>query len=173
LSWREPGFEQDDNHPVVCVSWADAAAYAAWLGERLHARYRLPTRAEWMHAARLAPPRGECLSANLSDDKNALLHGDGDAGCSDGFAHTAPVGKFKPNRLGLYDMVGNVSEWTGSCSNGGDACDDHLFIGNSWRDDADRPAGEGGDAADDVGYTTIGFRLVRELDDDNLPASIR
>jgi formylglycine-generating enzyme required for sulfatase activity len=175
LSWREPGFDQDDSHPVVCVSWADANAYAEWLGKRLHARYRLPTAAEWIHASRWnSSAQPGCAQSNLADEKNSLLHRDDETACSDGFAHTAPVGKFKPNRLGIHDLVGNVSEWTLDCKGGGKGdCEDHMFIGSSWRDDSDRAPDAEDDAGSDVGYTTIGFRLLRELDDDNLPASIK
>jgi len=175
LSWREPGFEQDDRHPVVCVSWEDADAYARWLGTRTHARYRLPSRAEWLHASRWNPGKlPGCAQSNLADEKNSLLHRDDGTPCSDGFAHTAPVGKFKPNRLGIHDLVGNVSEWTRDCKNGGSGpCDDHMFSGTSWRDDADRAPDSEDDAGSDVGYTTIGIRLLRELDDDSLPASIK
>jgi hypothetical protein len=175
LSWREPDFEQTDTHPVVCVSWADANAYVHWLGKRLHARYRLPTHAEWMHAARWNQAKtNACAQGNLTDDKRAVFNADED-GCSDGFAHTAPVGKFKPNRLGIYDLVGNVSEWTLDCKGGaasgddGEACPERMFSGSSWRDDSDRGADVQDDASVDTGYTTIGFRVLREVDADDIP----
>jgi hypothetical protein len=50
--WRDPGFAQDDSHPVVCVSWDDVKAYAAWLAKMTGRRYRLPTEAEWEYVAR-------------------------------------------------------------------------------------------------------------------------
>jgi formylglycine-generating enzyme required for sulfatase activity len=169
LSWREPGFDQDDSHPVVCVSWADANAYAQWLGASLHARYRLPTHAEWLQALR-GTERNACAQANVADDKNSLLRRDDGTSCSDGFAYTAPVGKFKANTINIEDMVGNVSEWTVDCKDAKAApCADRMFSGTSWRDPPDRAAGVQDDAGSDVGYTTIGFRLLREIDDDAIP----
>jgi hypothetical protein len=162
LSWREPGFAQDDAHPAICVSWVDANAYAQWLGTRTHARYRLPTHAEWVHATHWNSGRvAACAQGHMA------------AACRDGFAYTAPVGKFKPNQLGIYDLVGNVSEWTLDCKSGSRDdrnCQDRMFSGNSWRDDAGTSLDAQDDAAFDVGYTTIGFRLLRELDGDNIPA---
>ena len=179
LSWREPGFAQDDTHPVVCVSWTDATAYAQWIATRTHARYRLPTHAEWLHATRWNPATtGNCAQGNLADDKRALFRKAGGTGCSDGFEYTAAVGKFKPNRLGIHDLVGNVSEWTADCKGGArakadgrTACEEHMFSGNSWRDDASRALDYQDDARSDIGYTTIGLRLLRELDDDNIPVA--
>ena len=171
LSWREPGFSQDDSHPVVCVSWADANAYVQWLGTRLHARYRLPTRAEWLQALRgAATARNGCATANVVDDKNALLRRDDGTSCSDGFAYTAPVGKFKANAINIRDLVGNVSEWTADCKDAKAApCAERMFSGTSWRDPPDSAASVQDDAGSDIGYTTIGFRLLREIDDDSIP----
>ena len=181
LSWREPGFAQEDTHPVVCVSWNDANAYVQWLSNRTHQRYRLPTRAEWLRAthwnsAKVSP----CAQGNLADDKRAVLHS-GDAGaCSDGYEHTAPVGKFKANQIGIHDLIGNVSEWTQDCKDAGRdrnenaaACKDHLFAGSSWRDDSSRGFDYQDDAESDVGYTTIGFRVLREIDDDSIPSAVK
>ena len=52
LSWRNPGYPQTDDHPVVCVSWHDAHAYAAWLSGKTDEQYRLLSEAEWEYAAR-------------------------------------------------------------------------------------------------------------------------
>lgn len=177
LSWREPGFAQDDSHPVVCVNWNDANAYARWISARTHARYRLPSHAEWAHATHWNSSKtGACAQGNLADDKRAVLGRD-DSGCSDGFEHTAPVGKFKPNAIGIHDLVGNVSEWTLDCKDGGKnaagACSERMFNGSSWRDDASHGLDYQDDADADDAFTTIGFRLLRELDDDNLPAIVK
>ena len=182
LSWREPGFDQNDSHPAVCVTWADANAYAQWLGARTHARYRLPSRAEWLHATRWnAANLGICAQGDLADDKRALFRGGEATACSDGFAFTAPVGQFKPNQIGIHDLVGNVSEWMRDCKsaaragkNDDNACSERLFSGSSWRDSAtDQRIDVVDDAGVDVGYTTIGFRVLREFDGEKIPQIVK
>jgi formylglycine-generating enzyme len=128
--WRNPGFAQTDNDPVVCVSWDDAKAYTQWLARKTGKAYRLLTEAEWEYAARAgshsARPWGDdpgeaCRYANVADAtaKTGVpgfskyeLHA-----CDDGHAYTAPVGSYQPNAFGLYDMIGNAWEWTEDCWN--------------------------------------------------------
>jgi len=167
LNWRNPGFEQNDRHPVVCVSWYDAVAYAAWLSQATHTEYRLPTRAEWLQAATgLRADSNACKRGNLAGHRVlGILPRDG---CNNGYAHTAPVGQFAANPLGIHDLLGNVSEWTLNCNSGlvdsGGHCNEHWYIGTSWRDGVDANPLAIGDAAADVGYTTVGIRLVRKVD---------
>jgi serine/threonine protein kinase/formylglycine-generating enzyme required for sulfatase activity len=170
LSWRDPGFAQDDRHPVVCVSYDDAVAYAHWLSERTGARYRLPSSDEWLRAARQLAEGGPCEVGNGADatpeSGSADASGNDRYKCRDGFAHTAPVGRFRANPLGLYDLGGNVSEWVADCSREteGGACKERVFRGTSWRDGSDQSAlVRRGESAPDIGYTTIGFRLLREV----------
>jgi serine/threonine protein kinase len=178
LSWRQPAFAQGDRHPVVCVSWNDAVAYAQWLSQRTHAPYRLPTRAQWLDAARAIPAHvGVCAQGNLAGHGVLPFHLGADNDCKNRFEHTAPVGHFKANALGIYDLVGNVSEWTLDCKPGGIGADGHcverVFNGTSWRDDASANNLEAiGDADADLGYTTVGIRLVRKLDADNVPPAV-
>jgi sulfatase modifying factor 1 len=131
LDWRNPGFPQKDDHPVVCVSWQDARAYAQWLARITGKPYRLPSEAEWEYAARAGTTTarfwGEaqaaaCEYANVADMTLAeALNLDRRPQftfrCNDRQVYTAPVGSFRPNAFGLYDMLGNVWQWTEDCLN--------------------------------------------------------
>ena len=98
--------------PVVCVSWNDATEYTNWLSAQTGAMYGLPSEAEWEYAARGV--RRATESENAAKGANC-------ASCESvwGGRQTAPVGSFAPNRFGLYDMRGNVGEWTADCWNEG------------------------------------------------------
>ncbi len=122
-SWRNPGFPQGDDHPVVNVTWNDAQALAQWLSRREGRNYRLPTEAEWEYACRASTrtryhggdtPLSLLQIANIFDRDSAInwpkWHDNALAG-HDGFAFTAPVGSFAPNAWGLHDMHGNAWEW--------------------------------------------------------------
>jgi len=113
----------DDNQPVVNVSWNDAFEFAQWLSQQSGKTYRLPTEAEWEYAARGGTTTRNywgngkddaCGYANVYDltSKRAFDFTREHHNCSDGYAVTAPVGSFKPNAFGLYDMMGNVRQWT-------------------------------------------------------------
>jgi serine/threonine protein kinase len=121
LSWRNPGYSQSGDHPVVGVSWVDAHRFCEWLSKKEGRKYRLPTDAEWSVAAgpekypwgsQFPPPKG---AGNYGDRTFAksLPHrittplGSYD----DGYTRTSPVGSFPANRFGLYDMGGNVWQW--------------------------------------------------------------
>ena len=128
--WRNPGYAQDDVHPVTCVSWEDAGAYARWLSQRTGRKYRLLTEAEWEYAARAGSTTTRywgddasmtCDYANGADrSTQAQVPGAGNwhiADCDDRYPYTAPVGSYRPNAFGLYDMLGNLEEWTQDCWN--------------------------------------------------------
>ena len=122
LSWRKPGYEQKDNHPVVCVSWNDANRYAEWLSQQTGQTYQLPIEAEWEYAARVGTttarywgesPNQACRYANVADRTVKQMVSDWTIhDCQDGYAYTAPVSSFEANAWGLKDMLGNVWEWT-------------------------------------------------------------
>jgi formylglycine-generating enzyme required for sulfatase activity len=119
--WRNPGFAQTDMHPVVCVSWGDAAAFCQWLSRKTGKAVRLPTEAEWDYACRAGTRTVYQWGDNPDDGKGWCNAADQTAkrqfpdwtvfNWEDGFVFTAPVGQFRPNSWGLYDMHGNVSEW--------------------------------------------------------------
>jgi formylglycine-generating enzyme required for sulfatase activity len=169
------------------VSFEDAQKYVQWLSQKSGKIYRLPTEAEWEYAARAGTTTARfwgdgrdpaCGFANVADltAADALNWSQGDAfQCRDGFVHTAPVGSFRPNAFGLYDMLGNVWQWTEDCfhqnysgapSNGSawvsDECKFRVHRGGSWSSlnvrSAERdslPAGERNNL--------IGFRVVKPL----------
>jgi len=111
----------DDKQPVVFVSWYDADDYAKWLSKETGHTYRLPTEAEWEYACRAGTttsffwgnnPDDACTYANVAD-LSAKKHWPKWTvfSCDDKFLVSAPVGSFKPNGYGLYDMLGNAWEW--------------------------------------------------------------
>lgn len=121
-SWRNPGFAQTDEHPVLNVTWNDAVAMVNWLSEREGIRYRLPAEAEWEYACRAGSqthfhngnsPENLHLIANTFDQMTASHwpQWSGYASNPDGYTFTAPVGRLAPNAFGLHDMLGNAWEW--------------------------------------------------------------
>lgn len=102
-SWQAPGFAQDDEHPVSCVSFADAQAYASWLSARTGKRYRLPTLAELQGLSTPLRDRTGCAQAQLGGDTCARTG-------------TAPVEAHPASADGVFGLVGNVREWTRDCS---------------------------------------------------------
>ena len=135
-TWKDPRFPvghgQSELHPVVCVSYLDAEAFCAWLTKRDADqlpegwRYRLPTDGEWSAACGSAefpwgdhfPPGGRDGNYSGTETMIGPLQGLSDefskAGRTDGWARTAPVGSYTPNRYGLFDMGGNAWEWCAS-----------------------------------------------------------
>ncbi|MGH8216575.1 MAG: bifunctional serine/threonine-protein kinase/formylglycine-generating enzyme family protein [Rhodanobacteraceae bacterium] len=160
LTWKNPGFKQGNDHPVVCVSWNDAAAYVAWLSKATDQTYRLPASSEWLRAAQGLPKGTPCQLGDVDDVSRQSSMDNDRLSCNDGAARTAAVGHYLPSSAGVYDMYGNVSEWVAGGSKG-----ERVFRGLSWRDGGQgKPLGRRGTADSNVGYTNVGFRVVRVID---------
>jgi len=186
VSWRNAAAQQDSAHPVTCVSWQDAADYAAWLSLRTGHAYRLPTASEWEYlagaGARELPwsdTTEACSYANVADESAAKrFPGWTGFSCSDRFVGVAPVGSFAPNAFGLSDTLGNAFEWVQDCwrddyadaPNDGsalevaDGCVEREARGGSWFTAPAfvRAAYRNRFDAEYRG-NSLGFRLVREI----------
>lgn len=121
-NWQDHGFEQNEDHPVVNVSWNDAMAFCGWLTQIEGYTYRLPSEAEWEYACRAGTvtryfigdsPNTLVEVANIVDESSRDRFPDWTWAIPgrSGFVFTSPVGRFRPNAFGLYDMHGNVFEW--------------------------------------------------------------
>ena len=192
-NWRSPGFEQSDEHPVVCVRWDDARAYVDWLNAELgfEGLYRLPSEAEWEYAARAGTEsrrfwgddledREGCAFANAADltAKDALSWSPV-MNCRDDHVYTAPVGAFTANDFGLHDALGNAWEWVEDCWNGSYAeagrpddgsawttgdCSRRVLRGGSWLSDPSfLRAATRGGNGPVIRNSNVGFRVARTL----------
>jgi formylglycine-generating enzyme required for sulfatase activity len=117
-SWKDPGFPQGDNYPVVCVSWHDVQDYVKWLSQKTGKEYRLLTEAEWEYAARA----GTTTRYHWGNDASHEYANYGaDSGWTplalgrDQWLYNSPSGSFPPNAFGLYDMNGNVMQYVEDC----------------------------------------------------------
>ena len=188
-SFRNPGYVQTGVHPVVCVNWRDAKAYVEWLSQSTGKTYRLLSEGEWEYVARAGSllPYGfgkdateVCKFGNGADQtaKLAMLPTDyAYMNCTDNYPYTAPVGSFKANAMGLFDLLGNVWEWTGDCfyddyltapsdgsARAGAGCQARAVRGGSWFSTGKslRPAVRA-KATDNARYDDVGFRVARVL----------
>jgi formylglycine-generating enzyme required for sulfatase activity len=171
--WMDPGFEQTERDPVVEIDWLDAQAYVYWLSQRTHQTYRLPSEAEWEYAARAGVTTEFWWGG---DTRMAPAYANFE-GITDGFANTAPVGTYPANRFGLFDMAGNVWQWTADCYNRdyhgaptdgapwqvGD-CNNRVVRGGSWYDPktALRVTNRTANLVHDHD-ANVGFRVARAL----------
>lgn len=189
--WKNPGFEQGADHPVVNVSWEEATAFCRWLTEREREErligrkqvYRLPSDLEWSRAVGLAQERGatpEARDLGIADvypwgrqwppppgagNYTGEETGSEEAipGYRDGFVWTSPVGSFSPNAYGLYDMGGNVWQWCLDLWNAESSA--RVLRGGSWYNGALKLSLLSScriHAAPDATSDDHGFRIVLE-----------
>jgi len=191
VTWENDhaGSKADDNLPVIHISWIDTQAYVQWLSQQTGKRYRLPSEAEFEFVLRAgsntAYPWGDgdpvkaVANVTGSKDRSASKRNwvNSFKGYDDGYWGPAPVRSFEPNRFGLYDTIGNVSEWVEDCwhdsyqraPTDGSAwvnagCNTRMLRGASWASAPEqvRSAFRLGAAPNTVD-ARLGFRVVREL----------
>jgi formylglycine-generating enzyme required for sulfatase activity len=138
VDWRAPGFAQNDEHPVVGVSWHDAQRYLRWLSEKTGQTYRLPSEAEWEYACRAGTKTafsfGDTISTEQANyDGNYVYNGGPRGEFRQG---TSRVDAFQPNPWGLFDMHGNVWEWTQDVVH--DTYAGAPSDGSAWEDGGDQ-----------------------------------
>ena len=187
--WRNPGFDQTGRHPATCISWEAAQAYVVWLSKKTGQPYRLPSESEWEYAARGGTTTirhwgddwsnsDTCGFANVADATAEREYGlPWVHACDDREAETAQVGSYRPNDFGLYDVMGNVWEWTEDCWNASYAgaptdgmawtsgdCSLRVARGGSWDviPGFVRSAGRAGGVPHNRDFNN-GFRIVRTL----------
>jgi formylglycine-generating enzyme required for sulfatase activity len=127
--WRDPGYPQDDAHPVTCIDWSEANAYCEWLSGVAGHAYRLLMDDEWEYACRARALTSYSYGDTINPDQaNFGLHHRG----------TTRAGAYPANSFGLHDMHGNVWEWTG------DEYEDRPRVVRSPGSVRRSPLGEGG-----------------------------
>ncbi len=169
-SWKQAGFEQGGNHPVVCVTWRESRGYVAWLSQKTKKTYRLLSEAEWEFMARAGATteftHGSMLGASHANFNRAR----------DG---TIPVGYTSANQLAIHDVQGNAWELVEDCWNPdlsfnpldgratvlrGD-CTQHVIRGGGWDSTASQSRLAARTSLDSsVAANTVGFRVARVLD---------
>lgn len=183
------GDRADDDLPVIHVSWNDASAYAQWLAEQTGEPYRLPSEAEWEYAARGGTTSPYWWGSGSPDDRVENLTGEGDrsdsgrswtryfAGYRDNYWGPAPVASFQSNPFGLYDIMGNISEWVEDCWHDSYArapadgtawvnvgCERRVVRGGSWGSPPDRSrSAYRVSGSPDTHTVQVGFRVARNL----------
>lgn len=178
LHWPDDEGLDRGKRPVVNVNWIEVERYVDWLNNKTGKHYRLPTEAEWEYAAR-AGTDGEFSTGDCLKLEYANFNGTNEnSNCETlkGMQQALPVGSLEPNPWGLYDMHGNVAEWTRDCrtshyehavKEGSVPSDGHcvrrMVRGGSWKQSAEEArSAYRGNARQDVRINSIGFRLARD-----------
>ena len=183
----DEGWGRDDR-PTINVSWEDAQRYVSWLSTQTGAEYRMLSESEWEYVARAGTmtrfhfgndASRLCDWANGADltARQSYSNWSNVADCEDGYVHTAPVGSFDANTLGLHDVHGNVWEWVQDCWN--DSYQGAPTDGSAWDSgDCGRRVLRGGSwlanpnylqsalrspEPTDTRYMSYGFRVARTL----------
>lgn len=166
-TYTDPGFKQDAQAPVVCVSFADAQAYAQWLSVETGQRYRLPSSQEWRAMTQqtvvVGPPscaRGNLADLSLARVERKMSH----LKCDDSYPNTAPVRAFGGSGVGLFGTVGNVREWVSNCAKAAaSGCAERLAAGTGWASDASEDLiTQQNSVRNDAAANDVGFRIVKE-----------
>jgi formylglycine-generating enzyme required for sulfatase activity len=163
-TWRDAGLEQNDRHPVVCVTPNAALDYVQWLSGVTHRQYRLLTSDEWEYAARggndSAYSWGTVASHDQANYGSDVCCGPF-VGGRDQWVFTSPTGSFPANGYGLYDFNGNVFEYV-DCAGALPRC---PVRGGSWYHGAEELRSDRSYMARTEPERTIGFRVARTLTD--------
>lgn len=156
--YRNQQLNDGNDHPVVCVSWNIAKSFCEWLSKKEGRLYRLPSDREWSHAVGIGndekpgltpeelslkvndtypwegdwPPQNGVGNFADTSTKQRYVNAPNIEGYTDGFIETSPVMSFKPNKLGIYDLDGNVTEWCEDWSN--DGMTEKVLRGANWLD---------------------------------------
>lgn len=182
-TWNNPDLIKEPFRPVVCIGASDAIAYAKWLSKETGKPYRLPEFSEWQYAASAGKSSrfayGEDMNTTEVCDYENIEDAANNAGlkqhhnrryrysadCNDGAIYHTVVGMYRPNDLGLHDMMGNVRELTQTCrltdKNQPNTCKKHIIAGSGWHW-VPRPINVS-DSMDFIG-SVEGFRLVLDTD---------
>jgi formylglycine-generating enzyme required for sulfatase activity len=179
-----------DDQPVLHVSAVDAEQYAEWLSEQTGRNYRLPSEAEFEYALRAGgttrlpwgqagapPPRTGNFTGSRDRSPGGRRWSNALQGYGDGYWGPAPVGSFRRNRFGVYDLSGNVSEWVADCWHDGyrrapkdprawfnPGCRTRVIRGGSWASSpAQLRSAWRAPLERDTTNAQIGFRVVRDL----------
>lgn len=155
--WQWPHFTQEDDHPVVCISFKNAESYVAWLSSKTGRKYRLPTVDELRYAL-MGGQSGNYWWGQSVGKNRANCTGCGSPYDGRG---TSPVGAFPKNPFHLTDAVGNVWIWTSDCAQGD--CSQRLLVGGGWANPpADLRVSKTIWNGVDIPFNTYGIRVVRD-----------
>ena len=168
--WDNPYFKQNENHPVVCITYNDAMKYIEWLNKKTSKIYRLPTEAEWEFVCRA----DSTTKWYFGEEEKELNHYGWYNQNSNEKTH--PIGDKKPNPWGLYDICGNVWEWClddyldnynetsrdGRTSNSKGRKEYKTLRGGSWGSDANATYSSYRMSSEPTRCSNlIGFRILR------------